>query len=143
MSTPTATVRAKILEVLTAAALNIELYDSMEHMGFTYPCLVMDQTEGTTERYPIQDELYAASTKGHTVRLWFRFYVYATSKQDRDTHGDAAIHAIWDARGDFEEDGIWLEPATGIRDIVALARGARLYGKTFSYSFETDMTAAL
>jgi len=141
MSTPTATVRAAIKELLEDEIDDITVYPEFPTMQPSVPCIVMQQVAGST-REPGVGELLDETKRAHVVRLWFQFDVYHNNPSDRDTYTDKAIYALWENRSTLLDAGIDLYPSRRIGDLPADQPGERLYRKSFDFLFEIYMTSS-
>jgi hypothetical protein len=142
MSTPTATVREKILALLEAEITDIKIYPEFPNMQPAMPSIVMQQFAGSTREIGVGQNLNS-TVKAHFIRLWFQFDVYHNTAAKRDEYADKIINALWENRATLKADGIDLYPSSRIQDLPPDAVGSRLYRKSFDFLFTIYMTAAV
>ena len=142
MSSPTRRVRANVAALLKAHIPEIAIHDCFPHMQVTPPCIVMQQTYGSTRELGM-GEVKDTAFKGHKVRLIFQFDVYHEDPKRRDDLADRILFELWRNRHILRQVGVSFEPAYRIADMPSEEVGARIYRKSIDIPFEVQMTAPL
>jgi hypothetical protein len=142
MSTPTATVREKILALLEAEITDIKIYDYFPTMGVTAPSIVMQNITGTLRNVGF-GHIVATDTRGHEIRQIIQIDIYHNSRKECDEYFDKVLVVIQSNESILLSTyGVRQFPVDMIPDFPTEGTGSRLYRGLMRIPFSIVMTRA-